>query len=127
MIDELDALISGMSSLTDDDVLVLTELWQREDGDVRRQAWMKAQAAMKDSGNEKALDRLRQTVGEWTQARSSDFQGLQGLLGSAGMSATARQAAAPAIIDKAVAILGRDRLDQAEYMALSRPWNTIRP
>jgi hypothetical protein len=122
---EIDELLASMELLSDDDVVFLAELWEKEDEDARRSAWAKAKAAIDGAGQMKQLDRVRISVGEWMQASSSDFQGIDGLLGGAGGPAGARRAAAPAFIDYAAAILSGDALDESERAVLVRPWNSL--
>jgi hypothetical protein len=71
------------------------------------------------------LDRVRVSVGSWMQANSSDFQGIEGLLGGAGGPAGVRRAAAPAFIDAAAAILAGDALDPDEQRVLAGPWRSL--
>jgi hypothetical protein len=59
------------------------------------------------------------------QTTSSDFQGIEGLMGGSGGAAGARRAAAPALIDYAAALLAGDALDETEKAVLVRPWNSL--
>lgn len=122
---QIDELLASMDLLADDDVVFLAELWEKEDEDARRSAWMKAKAAIESAGLMRDLDRVRISVGEWMQASSSDFQGIDGLLGGAGGPAGARRAAAPAFIDYAAATLAGDVLDESEREVLVRPWREL--
>lgn len=121
----LDELQASMDLLSDDDVVFLAELWEKEDQAARRSAWMKAKAAIDSAGLLRDLDRVRIAVGEWMQASSSDFQGIDGLLGGTGGPAGARRAAAPALIDYAAATLAGDALDESDRGVLVRPWSSL--
>ena len=122
---DLDSFMGTMSSLGDDDAQVLAELWDREDADARQVAWANARKAIEEAGHVEALDEFRAAVGAWAQSRPGDFQGIQGFLGSSGAPASGRQAAAPAIIDKAAAILGRHAMTEVDYLVLARPWDSL--
>ncbi len=122
---EIDELMASMELLSEDDVYFLAELWEKEDEDARRSAWMKAKPAIEGAGLMKDLDRVRISVGEWMQTSSSDFQGIEGLMGGSGGPAGARRAAAPAFIDYAAAILSGDALDESERAVLVRPWSSL--
>jgi hypothetical protein len=114
-----------MDLLDDDDVAYLAELWDKEDGDDRRAAWATAKPAIEKAGLMRELDRVRTSVGSWMQANSSDFQGIEGLLGGAGGPAGARRAAAPAFIDAAAAILAGEALDAEQQRVLAGPWRSL--
>jgi hypothetical protein len=122
---EIDELLASMDLLDDDDVAYLAELWDKEDGDARRAAWATAKPAIEKAGLMGDLDKVRSSVSSWMQASSSDFQGIEGLLGGAGGPAGARRAAAPAFIDAAAAILAGDALEGDESSVLLRPWQRL--
>ena len=122
---EIDELLASMDMLDDDDIGYLAELWEKEDTDARRTAWSKAKPAVEKAGLMKDLDRVRMSVGSWMQASASDFQGIQGLMGSSGGPAGARRSAAPAFIDAAAAILAGDALDPDEQRVLAGPWRML--
>lgn len=122
---ELDALLASLDLLTDDDVWFLADLWQQEDAAARRRAWAKAKVAIERNGSDRELTRVRSAVGEWMQATRSDFQGIDGLLGSAGPGAGNRRTAAPAYIDAAAAILAGDELEGEDRDVLLRPWRAM--
>jgi len=122
---EIDELLASMDLLDDDDVAYLAELWDKEDGDARRAAWATAKPQIEKAGLIGDLDKVRSSVSSWMQASSSDFQGIEGLLGGAGGPAGARRAAAPAFIDAAAAILAGDALEEDERSVLLRPWQRL--
>ena len=122
---DLETLIESMYSLDDDEVGQLADSWQREDAATRGRAWSKVQADIAQSARRGELTEFRRIVGAWAAARPSDFQGMEGLLGSAGQAASRRQQAAGAIIDKAASLLGRERLDETESSVLSKPWDSL--
>jgi hypothetical protein len=122
---ELDALLAGLDLLTDDDVWYLADLWSKEDDAARRRAWVKAKTAIEEADLTRDLDRVRSSVGAWMQSNSSDFTGIEGLLGSSGSGASSRRGAAPAFIDAAAAILAGDALDEGEQKVLLRPWREL--
>jgi hypothetical protein len=122
---DIDELLTSMELLSDDDAYVLADLWEKEDTEARRSAWVQAKAAIDDAGLMKDLDRVRIAAGEWMQASSSDFQGIQGLMGSSGGPAGARRTAAPAFIDYAAAILAGDALGDAERRVLVNPFRSL--
>ena len=123
--DEIDRLLAHLDELTDDDVWFLADLWQHEDSAARQRAWMRAKAAIEAAGYAKALNDVRAAVGDWMKATRADFHGIEGLLGSASGVTGGRQAAAPAAIDAAAAILAGDALDKDDQAVLSRPWQTL--
>jgi hypothetical protein len=122
---ELDELLASLELLAEDDVAFLAELWDKEDGVARRDAWAKAKPAIEKAGLMRDLDRVRNSVGSWMQANSSDFQGIEGLLGGVGGGAGVRRAAAPAFIDAAAAILAGEALDETERRVLAGPWRQL--
>jgi hypothetical protein len=122
---DIDELLASMDMLDDDHVAHLAELWEKEDGDHRRRAWMKAKPAIERASLMSELDKVRSSVSSWMQANSSDFQGIEGLMGGSGGPAEARRAAAPAFIDYAAAILAGDALDDAERRVLVNPWSAL--
>ncbi|OFW54753.1 MAG: hypothetical protein A2146_01255 [Actinobacteria bacterium RBG_16_67_10] len=122
---ELDTLLASLDLLADDDVWYLADLWTKEDDGARRQAWVKAKAAIEAAGLTGELDRVRGTVGTWMQASSSDFTGIEGLLGSSGSGAGGRRGAAPAFIDAAAAIIAGDALDELDQKVLLGPWRGL--
>ena len=122
---ELDELMASMELLSDDDVAFLAELWEKEDSDARREAWLKTKAAIEAAGLMRDLDGVRVAVGKWMQASASDFQGIEGLLGGAGGPAGVRRAAAPALIDYAAATLAGEALDDDDRSVLVRPWSSL--
>jgi len=122
---EIDTLLASLDLLTDDDVWYLADLWTKEDDADRRQAWVKAKAAIEAAGLTGELDRVRGSVGTWMQASSSDFTGIEGLLGSSGSGASGRRGAAPAFIDAAAAIMAGDALDERDQKVLLGPWRGL--
>jgi hypothetical protein len=122
---ELDTLLASLDLLTDDDAWYLADLWAKEDDAARRQAWGRAKAAIEASDLISELDRVRNSVGAWMQASSSDFTGIEGLLGSSGSGASGRRGAAPAFIDAAAAILAGDALDEGDEKVLLGPWRAL--
>jgi hypothetical protein len=122
---EIDELRASMDMLADEDVDYLAEMWEKEDQGARGDAWAQAKPAIEKAGLMKELDRVRISVGEWMRTSSSDFQGIQGLMGSSGGPADARRAAAPAFIDAAAAILAGDALDADARKVLARPWRSL--
>lgn len=122
---EIDELLASMDMLADEDVDFLAEMWEKEDQDARGKAWAQVKPAIEKAGLMKDLDRVRMSVGEWMRTSASDFQGIEGLMGSSGGPAGARRAAAPAFIDAAAAILAGDALEDDEKQVLIRPWRAL--
>ena len=122
---EIDELLASMDMLEDEDVDFLAEMWEKEDQGARGDAWAVAKPAIEKAGLMKELDRVRMSVGEWMRTSSSDFQGIEGLMGSSGGPAGARRAAAPAFIDAAAAILAGDALAADAQQVLARPWRSL--
>jgi hypothetical protein len=122
---EIDEVLASMELLSDDDAMFLAELWDKEDQAARRRAWAKAKIAIEGNGLTRDLDKVRTSVGEWMQANSSDFQGIEGLLGGAGSPQGVRRSAAPAFIDVAASILAGDALDDDDRGVLTRPWRAL--
>ena len=122
---DIDEMLADLATLDEDDVWYLAELWQAEDAAARQRSWAKAKKRIEATGREPLLAEVRGAVGSWMKAGQSDFSGIHGLLGTASAATGGRQAAAPAIIDAAAAILAGDSLDRDEEDVLLRPWDTM--
>jgi hypothetical protein len=122
---ELDTLLASMDLMTDDDAWFLADQWGLEDAAERKRAWASAKTAIEERGLMKELDRVRGSIGGWMAASKSDFQGVAGLMGSAGSGAGARQSAAPALVDAVAALLAGDGLSDDEAGVLLRPWQAL--
>jgi hypothetical protein len=119
---ELDTLLASLELMTDDDAWFLADQWGQEDATARQRAWASAKTVIEKRGLTQELDRLRGSIGGWMASNSSDFQGLASIFGSAGSGASARQSAAPALIDAAAALLAGDGLSDEDAGVLLRPW-----
>ena len=122
---ELDTLLASLDLMTDDDAWFLADQWNQEDAAARKRAWASVKTVVEKRGLGKELDRLRGSIGGWMAAKSSDFQGIEGLLGSAGSGPGARQSAAPALVDAAAALIAGDGLSDDESGVLLRPWRAL--
>jgi hypothetical protein len=123
--DRLDLLLEDLGPLTEDDMLVLVEAWEQEDEAVRRRAWGRAKEEIRRRGLDRSLEHARHTVARWAAASRSDYHGIGGLLGLPTNGARLRMAAAPAILDAAVALIAERGLDEVERATLMRPWQAL--
>jgi hypothetical protein len=123
--EQLDLLLDGLGPLTEDDMLVLVEAWEREDEPARRRAWGRAKDEISRRGLDRSLEHARHTVGRWAAASRSDYHGIGGLLGLPTDGARLRMLAAPAVLDAAVALLAESGLDDEEQATLMRPWRSL--
>jgi hypothetical protein len=115
-------VLDELDTLSEEDLLLLAQLWSEEDDDARRRAWQRAKAAIERSGLTDVLDGARADVGSWLKASQSDFHGVLGLLGREGGHVSARQSAAPAVLDAVAAALAEHDLFSEDHAVLSRPW-----
>ena len=122
---ELDTLLASLDLITDDDAWFIADQWSQEDAAERKRAWASAKAVIEKRGLMRELDRIRGSIGGWMATKGSDFQGIDGLLGSAGSGAGARQSAAPALVDAVAALLAGDGLSDDEAGVLLRPWQAF--
>jgi hypothetical protein len=120
--DAVDRLLDELPRLSEEDLLLLAQLWSDESDEARRRAWQRAKAAIERSGLTAVLDGARQDVGNWLKASQADFHGVLGLLGREGGHVSARQSAAPAVLDAVAATLAEHDLFSEDYDVLSRPW-----
>ncbi len=123
--DDVRHLLERMHALTDDDLWLLADMWQREDADARRAAWTRIKSAIKASGDQDALDEVREAITAWMRTGRNDFQGIEGLLGRASGIAVGRQAAAPALIDAAAAMVAAGQIEEQDVAVLIRPWQAL--
>ncbi|HWH36235.1 MAG TPA: hypothetical protein VNT28_00480 [Candidatus Limnocylindrales bacterium] len=123
--DQLDLLLDELDLLTEDDIPLLVEAWQREDDAARRRAWSRAKAEIDRRRLGGALDRARSEVGRWAAAGRSDYHGIGGLMGMPTREAQERAQAAPAILDAVVALLAGQALDDEEHAILAAPWQAL--
>ncbi len=118
----LEQLLGELPSITEEDALLMAQLWADEDQAARQRAWQRAKATIERKGLTKALDNARKEVTGWMQATSSDYQGISGLLGREGDHMIVKRAAAPAVLDAVAALLAERDLFGEDYDVLSRPW-----
>ncbi len=97
---------------------------QRRDRVARRAAWRAVEgAAARDDGRD--LDRLRHEVAAWA-TRLGAIVGDEAGSGLADlMLADVRKAAAPTVLDAAVALLYRDDLSESDRAVLLGPWLSV--
>jgi hypothetical protein len=124
--DQLDLLLDEVGLLSEDDIPLLADAWEREDDAARRRAWSRAKTEVERRRLGGALDRARGEVGRWAAAGRSDYHGIGGLMGMPTREAQERAQAAPAILDAVVALLAGDALDDDERAVLARPWEALR-
>lgn len=123
--DDLSRLLARLDSLTDDDLWMLEDMWQREDGEARRAAWVRVKSAIADSTAADALDEARAAVTAWMRAGPGDYKGIGGLLGRPSAMFGARQGAAPALIDAAAAMVAAEKIDETDIAVLVRSWQAL--
>jgi hypothetical protein len=120
----LEALFGRLPSLDQGELFELAGAHDAEDP-VRAQAWTSVQEVVSADHLERDLDEVRSEVGAWA-TRLGTIAGQQ--IGS-GMSnqllGDARRAAAPAVLDAAVALLLGARLPESERAALLGPWDSV--
>ena len=122
---DLDSLLEQLETLHDDDIWLLGEVWRSGDEGARRRAWDHAKKQIPAAGRERDLDRARLEVSRWMRTNPTDFSGIEGLLGQSGGAVQGRQAAAPAIIDAAAAVLAGDALAAEDQDVLLAPWRAL--
>lgn len=118
----VERVLRELDVLEEAGVLLLAELWFREDDQSRRRAWRRAKEAIERAGLSDVLTRAREGVGEWMLASPQDYQGISGILGRDGDHVAVRRIAAPAVLDAVVALLAEGDLHSADYDVLARPW-----
>jgi 2-keto-3-deoxy-galactonokinase len=118
----VDRLLDELPLLSEYETLIMAQLWSDEDDEARRRAWQRAKPAIRRTGLNDVLDRARDEVATWMRASQADFAGLAGLLGREGGHVSARQSAAPAVLDAIAATLAQRELHSADYDLLLRPW-----
>jgi len=121
---ELDALYARLRRLDPGDLLALAGAYGANDP-AREAAWQAVHGIVAAGHLEGDLDRVRATVGTWA-ARVGSIAGQQigSAMGDQPMT-DARRAAAPAVLDAAVALLLGDRLTADDRTALLRPWESV--
>jgi hypothetical protein len=121
---ELDALFARLPGLDHGELLALAGEHGTEH-QAREHAWETVHRVVSAEHVERDLDRIRSQVGSWATQLGS-IAGQQ--IGS-GMSdepmADARRAAAPAVLEAAVAYLLGTRLPEPDRAALLRPWESV--
>ncbi|HVM29780.1 MAG TPA: hypothetical protein VM305_03300 [Candidatus Limnocylindrales bacterium] len=123
--EQVDLLLEQLGPLTEDDMLVLVEAWEREDEAARRRAWTRAKTEISQRGLDRSLEHARHTVARWAAAGRSDYHGIGGLLGLPNDGARLRMLAGPAVLDAVVGMLAGDGLDDLERDTLTRPWRAL--
>lgn len=91
----------------------------------RQQAWRAVREVVAASHAERDLDRVRSQVGAWATHLGSITGQEAGSGTSEVLLADARRAAAPAVIDAAVAFLLGPRLSSRDRAALLGPWARV--
>ena len=121
---ELDDLFDRLPGLDRGELLALAGAHRVKDP-AREEAWRAANKVVTADNVERDLDRLRTEVGAWATHLGS----ITGQEAGSGMSelvmADARRAAAPAVLDVAVAYLLEARLTERDRTALLRPWMRV--
>ena len=121
---ELDDLFDRLPGLDRGELLALAGAHGVKDP-ARVEAWRAANKVVTADNVERDLDRLRTEVGAWATHLGS----ITGQEAGSGMSelvmADARRAAAPAVLDAAVAYLLEARLTERDRTALLRPWMRV--
>jgi hypothetical protein len=117
----VDQLLDELPLLSEYETLIMAQLWADENDEARRRAWQRAKPAIRRTGLDDLLSRAREEVAVWMRASQADFAGLAGLLGREGGHVSARQSAAPAVLDAIAATLAQRELHSADYDLLLRP------
>lgn len=121
---ELDALFDRLPGLDRGELFALAGAHGSRDS-AREDAWAAVRRAVSADHLERDLDRLRSEVGAWATHLGS----ITGQEAGSGLSdlfmADARRAAAPAVLDAAVALLLGARLEDHERAVLLGPWNRV--
>lgn len=122
----VDEVLDALPQLSEYETLVMAQLWTEEDETARRRAWQRAKQSIRRARFDDILDDARVEVASWTKASQADFQGIAGLLGRDGGHVSARQSAAPAILDVIAARLAARDLHSDDHDLLERPWRGAR-
>jgi hypothetical protein len=121
---ELDQLFNLLPGLDRGELFALAGAHHAKDP-AREDAWKAAHRVVTAAHVERELDQLRSEVGAWATHLGS----ITGQEAGSGMSdlpmADARRAAAPAVLDAAVAFLLGPRLPERDRAALLRPWRRV--
>jgi hypothetical protein len=121
---ELEALFARLQGMDQGELLALAGAHGGENA-ATSQAWTSVRQVVSADHLERDLDRVRSEVGAW----ATQLGAITGQQIGSGMSDQpiddARRAAAPAVLDAAVAFLLGTRLSEPDRAALLRPWESV--
>ena len=121
---ELEALFARLPGMDQGELLALAGAHGAE-APVRSHAWTSVHEVVSANHLERDLDRVRSEVGVW----ATQLGAITGQQIGSGMSDQpiddARRAAAPAVLDAAVAFLLGTRLSESDRAALLRAWESV--
>lgn len=124
-VETLDDFFSVMATLRRDQLMALAAAHSEPDPR-REQAWASARSIIERDGLAAEVDRLRSEVINWaTRPASSPMQWAEILMADGLLEQDVRRAAAPALLDAAVALFLGEALDAADREAMLRPWHGL--
>ncbi len=120
----LDGLIERLGALESDALLAMSAAWKDQDAAVHADAWTAAEACAGEHHMATAIERARARIVDWAESLSGATYADITMYGGGWnpIWRDARRAAAPALIDVAVAFVLGDRLDPAARDVLLAPW-----
>ncbi len=121
---ELEELFARLPRLDRGELFALAGAHHVRDA-AREEAWKSVREVVATDRVEQDLDRLRSEIGAWATHLGSITGQEAGTGTSELLLADARRAAAPAVLDAAVALLLGSRLPERDRTVLLRPWRRV--
>jgi hypothetical protein len=120
----LDGLVEQLDRLGADAFLAMVASWNDQDPDAHADAWTTAEASARQHRLGAAVERARERVINWAESLGGGTYADITMYGGGWnpVLRDARAAAAPALVDVAVALALGDRLDPAARDVLLAPW-----
>ncbi len=123
--DPLDEFLATLPSLRLDEFMVLAAAHRQPDP-ARDVAWKAARAVIAREGLDAEVEDLRSTIIAWAiQPVSTPTQWAEIPMGSGPAEQDSRRAAAPSLLDAAIALYLGDALDISDRDALLGPWRRL--
>jgi hypothetical protein len=121
----LDSILSRILTIDPARALAMRVAWDRQDADLRRDAWRTGADAIAGTEGEEAVTVGRNAVEQWI--RDAGAGGIVKSLDSSDRfgGIDARIAAAPAILDAVLAVAAGTALDQDQRHLLMAPWQSV--
>ncbi len=124
-VETLDDFFSVMTTLPRDQLMALAAAHSEPDP-ARERAWASARGIIARDGLAADVDRLRSVVINWaTRPASSPMQWAEILMADGLLDQDVRRAAAPALLDAAVALFLGESLEAPDRDAMLGPWRGL--